>query len=467
MSFDTLSYLVFLPVVCLLHWLLPSRYRWLLLLLASYVFYASWHVELSLLIFGVTTVTWLAGLFISRTASLRIRRVILLCALTLCLGTLGYFKYLNLLGSSFAALTGGAWRVRDIILPVGISFYTFQAMSYVIDVYRRKMEAERHFGYYALYISFFPQLVAGPIERADTLIAQLRRDRQFSSQDAVMGLRLILSGFFRKIVIADLAAPFVDAVYQASSPDGSAVLIGTVLFAVQIYCDFSGYSEIAAGSARLMGVRLMRNFDRSYGAENIRAFWRRWHISLTRWFTDYVYIPLGGNRRGLIRQIMAIYLVFALCGLWHGAEWSFLVWGLLHACFMVLYTLHRSFRPEKKENRSLGRILTLGAVCFAWIFFRAENLWHALGLIQRLFSVWDIRSGLELLMSASRHGVSAPALGALGLMLLLTLNRLPVITDERKELPLTVWAAVLLALLLGMLIRADSGTANAFIYFQF
>ena len=262
--------------------------------------------------------------------------------------------------------------MRGIILPVGISFYTFQAMSYVIDVYRGTIPAEAHFGYYALYISFFPQLVAGPIERAGTLIPQLRQERRLKQEDVIAGLKLIISGLFRKLAVADLLAPFVDAVYRADTPDGCAVALATLLFAVQIYCDFSGYSEIAAGSARLLGIRLMRNFDRPYAAASIRDFWRRWHVSLTVWFTDYVYIPLGGNRHGLARQLLATIAVFALCGLWHGAEWSFLIWGLLHAGYMAVYLLWRQ-HSKKALPRPAGQILTLAAVCFAWLFFRAGS----------------------------------------------------------------------------------------------
>ncbi len=467
MSFDSLAYLLFLPAVALLHWLIPPRFRWAALLGASYMFYASWNAALSLLILFVTGCSWLAGLLLEKTESARLRKLLLLGALAVCLGLLVYFKYFNLLGQTAAAVFGGEWRVRDIVLPVGVSFYTFQALSYVIDVYRRSARAERHFGYYALYISFFPQLVAGPIERAENLLGQLRKDRRFCRDDLSAGLRLLISGYFRKIVIADLAAPFVNTVFGAELPDGSAVLAATLLFGVQIYCDFSGYSEIARGSARLLGIRLTRNFDRPYGAANIRDFWRRWHVSLTRWFTDYVYIPLGGSRAGLLRQMLATAAVFALCGLWHGAAWSYVLWGLMHACFLNLYTLRKRLRPGLASGL-WEQALTYCAVSFSWLFFRAGDTGRALLLAARLFSAWDLSSGARLLMSAGPRGASPAVLALLLAGGLLTLRRLPALASDRKPpLPEAAWAGLLLAIGIAALIRMDGGTASAFIYFQF
>ena len=469
MSFDSPAYLLFLPAVTLLHWLIPGRFRWMLLLAASYLFYAGWNAKLTLLILFVTGCTYLAGILLERASSRGSRRLVLTGALAACLGLLFYFKYFNLLGETAALITGRQWRTADIILPVGISFYTFQALSYVIDVFRGELPVQRHFGYYALYIAFFPQLVAGPIERAAGLIGQLRAERRLSREDLAAGLKLLVSGYFRKIVIADLAAPFVNAVYAAECPDGCAVLAATLLFAVQIYGDFSGYSEIAMGSARLLGVRLMRNFDRPYGAVDIRDFWRRWHISLTKWFTDYVYIPLGGSRKGLVRQLLATTAVFALCGLWHGASWSFVVWGLLHAFFMNLHTLRSRLLP----GRSSGwpeRVLTLFAVCFSWLFFRAGSLSRAVLLLGRLFCAWNFTESAGLLMSAAANGVPPAALLLLLPGGLAVLRRLPALTaegEEKKKIPEAAWIGLLLAIGAAALIRLDSGIASAFIYFQF
>ncbi len=467
MSFDSLPYLLFLPAVVLLHWLIPSRFRWMALLGASYIFYASWNASLSLLILFVTGCSWLAGLLLEKTVSSRLRRLLLAGSSAVCLGLLVYFKYFNLLGQTAAALFGGEWRFVDIVLPVGVSFYTFQALSYVIDVYRKNARAEKHFGYYALYISFFPQLVAGPIERAENLLGQLRSSRRFDRDDLAAGLRPLVSGYFRKIVIADLAAPFVNTVFAADLPDGSAVFAAALLFGIQIYCDFSGYSEIAMGSARLLGIRLTRNFDRPYGAKNIREFWRRWHISLTRWFTDYVYVPLGGSRAGLLRQILASTVVFALCGLWHGAAWSYMIWGLMHACFLNLYTLKKRFRPALASG-PWEHALTYCAVSFSWLFFRAGDTGRALLLTERLFSAWDFSSGARLLMSAGPRGASPSVLLLLLTGGLLTLRRLPALTAEEKT-PVSeaAWAGLLVAIGLAALIRLDGGAASAFIYFQF
>lgn len=480
MSFDSLTYLIFLPAVCLLHWAVPQRLRWLVLLAASYVFYACWDASLSLLILGVTAAAYIAGRLVDRSCSKAARMACLLLAMLPAIGVLIYFKYINLLGRSAAALLGllgrkSRWEPLAVMLPVGVSFYTFQAISYVIDVYRGRMRPERHFGYFALYIAFFPQLVAGPIERADALLPQLRAERRFTAADGRAAAALLLSGYFRKLVAADLAASFVEAVYQAQAPDGSAVLMGTLLFALQIYGDFSGYSEIAAGSAQLLGIRLMRNFRQPYRAENIRDFWRRWHVSLTKWFTDYIYIPLGGSRRGLKRQLLATMAVFLLCGLWHGAEWNYAVWGMLHGLFLNGYTLLRRIRAgtgrqageQGRLSRELGRAATLGMVCFAWIFFRANDLPHALRLVGSLFSPWHWEEGLALMMAAAVRSVTPAALAVLLTCILLVLEKLPQMVSEEAGIQDAAWVCLLLSILTAVFIRMDSGTVNAFIYFQF
>ena len=298
------------------------------------------------------------------------------------------------------------------------------------------------------------------------MLPQLCRERMLSREDLSSGLRLLVCGFFRKLAIADILSPFVDAVYRVDSPDGSAVLIATLLFAVQIYCDFSGYSQIAVGSARLMGIRLMQNFDRPYGAKNIRDFWRRWHISLTRWFTDYVYIPLGGSRKGLPRQLLSFFVVFALCGLWHGASFSFLLWGMFHFCLMSVYTLRKRYLPGCSLG-PLEQALTMGAVCFSWLFFRSGNLSRTAELLSCLFSRWHLQEGLSLLLSAPVREVSPLTLGLLLCALLLCLRRLPMTPEETNALPDAALAGLLLATLMAVLIRMDQGSAGAFIYFQF
>lgn len=465
MSFDSGTYLLFLPAAVLLHWLCPHRWRWAALLAASLFFYGSWSVPLTGLLLAEAGAAWLAGLALSRRRRPVWRRLALGAALAVCFGLLGYFKYFNFLAGSVTALLGGTWDAWDIILPAGCSFYTFQAASYIIDVYRGRLEPERHPGYLALYLAFFPQLVAGPIERAQALLPQLRRERRLGREDVEAGLRLLLSGFFRKVVIADFCGKFVTAAYSAPEPDGSAVFAATLLFAVQIYCDFAGYSEIAAGSARLLGVRLMRNFDRPYLARGFREFWRRWHISLSRWLADYVYIPLGGNRHGLRRQLLAVLAVFALSGLWHGAEWSFVVWGLLHGALFAGELLLRRAGVQSlktRKGRGLETVLTFAAVSFCWVFFRADSLGHAAALLGRLFSPWDGAAGLACLAPTPMDGARL----ALVLALLPAVNRLAWGGKEDRPSHMTC-VYCLLAVAVSWLIRLDSGGAGTFIYFQF
>ncbi len=464
MSFDSLEYLIFLPLVALAYRFTPGKWRWLPLLGASWYFYASWNAALTGLIIGVTAVSWGATALMARTEDRRVRRALLALDLVVCLGLLCYFKYFGFLTEMLSAvwqkLGGRGFDAWTVILPVGVSFYTFQAMSYVVDVYRGDMAPEQHFGYYALYVSFFPQLVAGPIERATRLLPQLRAHENVTADDLRMGLRLLASGFFRKVVAADFAARFVERIYSLDAPEGLAVLAGTLLFALQIYCDFSGYSEIAAGSARLMGVRLMRNFDRPYRSASIREFWRRWHISLSTWFTDYVYIPLGGNRRGRARQIGATLVVFALSGLWHGAAWTFVVWGLLHGAMMTADILLRDRLLKGRISRICMTAATFAAVTLTWVFFRAESLPHAGVLLHSLFSVWDVSLALTQL------GMSAmDALQIVGVLLLFPL--LHRVSEEDKPVP-DLWLALLvLAIGFSWLMRLESGAVNAFIYFQF
>ena len=466
MTFDSLLYLGFLWFVVVLHRILPHQMRWVLLLAASVVFYAVGSVPLSLLLLGVIALTYAAGLLLGAASTQRQKRAILIAAIAACVGLLLYFKYFRFLAERAQALVrmlGGQaeWNLWDVVLPVGVSFYTFQAMAYVIDVYRGTLPPERHFGYYALFISFFPQLVAGPIERAENLLPQLKAERAVSREDMRVGIRLLLSGLFRKVVLADFCGSVVDRVYASSAPDGSAVAVATLLFAVQIYCDFAGYSEIARGSARLVGIRLMPNFDRPYLAENIREFWRRWHISLSKWLTDYVYIPLGGSQKGLARQIAATIVVFLISGLWHGANDTFVVWGLLHGAWMIAcLLLRRVGRAPGRVGKIGSTVLTFFGVTLLWIFFRAQSLAQAWDLIGRLFSPWNVADGLALMeltgMDAARFAL---ALGVSPLLWQLT--------DEKRRETDLVYVFLILAIALAWVIRLDTDTVSAFLYFQF
>ena len=302
MTFNSWEFLIFYPIVALLYFALPRKFKWPMLLIASYYFYAFYQADLIFLIVGTTLVSWVSSLIIERTEKPAVKKLMLTLTLVVCFGVLFLYKYFNFMAGSVVSLVelfGGETPpiVLNLVLPVGISFYTFQTLSYVIDVYRGEVKTERNFFFYALFVSFFPQLVAGPIERPTNLMPQLRKTPKFNWEDFEKGSKHMLVGFFKKIAVADIIAPYVNAVYNNSdSSTAPAIIVATVLFAIQIYCDFSGYTDIAIGVSRIMGIRLMKNFDHPYVATTIKEFWARWHISLSGWFRDYVYIPLGGSR---------------------------------------------------------------------------------------------------------------------------------------------------------------------------
>ncbi len=334
MNFNSLQFLIFLPVVLLLYWILPHKLRWALLLIASYYFYMSWNAWLIFAMLGTTLVSYGAGILIERSQSGKVKKLLLSATVIICIGTLVFFKYFNfLLQSAIDFLNlfslGISSRTLDIILPVGISFYTFQTLSYVIDVYRGKFKAEKHFGYYALFVSYFPQLVAGPIEKPGDLLPQLKAEHKLNADEMLRGFKILLCGFFMKCVVADYCGLFVNNVFNnMQNATGLSVFIACFLFSTQMFCDFAGYSNIAIGCAGMMGVRLTKNFDKPYLALSFTEFARRWHITLTRWFTEYLYIPLGGGKKGKVRKIFNTLLVFILSGLWHGANWTYLIWGM-------------------------------------------------------------------------------------------------------------------------------------------
>lgn len=404
MLFNSWQFILFFPVVVCLYFSLPERFRWALLLGASYFFYMCWKPAYLVLILISTLVDYCAALTMARTSSRLKRKGLLILSLCANLGLLFSFKYFNFFNESLRVVLQHFPISYDIprlnvLLPVGISFYTFQTLSYTIEVYRGRQEPERHFGIFALYVSYFPQLVAGPIERPKNLLPQLRRRHDFDYDRVTEGLGLIVWGLFKKVVIADRLALLVDSVYSEPARFGGAGLtIATVFFAFQIYCDFSGYSDIAIGAAQVMGHRLMKNFDRPYFATSIGDFWRRWHISLSSWFRDYLYIPLGGNRVRALRFCVNLLIVFVVSGLWHGANWTFIAWGFLHGLYYLLGKATRSFRETAAElaglsryprfHRSVKVAVTFVLVCFAWILFRANSISDALIVISRLGTGW-------------------------------------------------------------------------------
>jgi len=402
MLFNTLEYPLFLFLVAVIFFLMPPAYRWVLLLLASYYFYACWGIEYLVPLVLITVVCYAAGLGLSHLHRASARMILLVVCVTFNLGLLFTFKYWNFFADSLRAVSHifaadvrlPAWQV---LLPIGISFYTFQAIGYVVDVYRRRIPAQTHPGLFATFLAFFPQLLAGPIGRGESLLPQFHRAVSFDPARLRGGLQLLLWGAFKKIAIADRVRVVVNTVYDDPQAFGGAALIlATFFFAIQIYCDFSGYTDMAIGSARILGFDLMTNFRVPYLARTFKDFWRRWHISLSTWFRDYLYIPLGGNRTGTGRWVANILVVFLLSGLWHGASWTFAVWGLLHGFYLVVEELvtraARSWagRPRRVWARKLLEACRLcvvfGAVTIAWVFFRAASLGDAWTVLQGMVS---------------------------------------------------------------------------------
>ena len=397
MLFNSLEFLLFFPLVSVVYFAIRgTRWRNVFLLAASYYFYMNWKPVYALLILSSTLITYFCGLLLERYDSKKRKKAILSASIVLNIGILLLFKYHSLINASvtaFLCAIGVHWQVPDfdVLLPVGISFYTFQAVGYSIDVYRGTVKAERNFATYAVFVSFFPQLVAGPIERASNLLPQFHEKHSFSYRNAAEGLRQMLWGFFMKLCVADVLAEFVNAVYNnVSQHNGTSLVLATVLFAFQIYCDFGGYSNIAIGAARVMGFRLMENFRSPYLSSGVGEFWKRWHISLSSWFKDYVYIPLGGSRVGKVRHLANLMITFLVSGLWHGAYWTFLLWGLLHGIYQVADVMRRrlfgTIETKSLTLRLLGIALCFVLVDFAWIFFRANTVGDAFDIVGKIFT---------------------------------------------------------------------------------
>ncbi len=421
MLFNSVEFAIFLPVVFLVYWILPQRFRWPLILLASYLFYAWVKPAYVLILFVTTLISYFTALLIEKRRTVAEKRWAAGIGVFLVLGILFAFKYLNFAIDSAADFIGVFTSRPDVsglslVLPVGISFYTFQTVGYIVDVYRGTAPAEKHFGIYAAFVSFFPQILAGPIARSRDLIPQIRKEKVFDEKTASYGLKQMCWGFFKKIVIADRIAFLISDVFDAPMRfAGFPLLAAVVLFSIRIYCDFSGYSDIAIGTAKLLGLELSTNFRSPYFSGSLRDFWSRWHISLSTWFRDYVYIPLGGNRKGKMRQILNIMITFLLSGLWHGADWSFVLWGGIHG-------LGRSFEelvlPKEREIKNKGLRILRGALVlvfcvFTWVFFAARNIGDSFYIIANMFK------GLSSPVSYVTSGISALGLDLRNLVILL------------------------------------------------
>ena len=412
MLFNSNAFYIFLPIVFAVYWLTPRRFRWGVLLVSSYYFYMSANARYVLLLLFTTLVSYGAALLMRRTEDRKKRKACLGAALVICLGLLFFFKYFNFLSGTVTTLLQSislpvSEVTLNLILPVGISFYIFQTLGYVIDVYKGKTEACTHFGKYATFVSFFPLLLAGPIERAEHLLPQLEKEHSFDADKAIAGAKLIAWGYFKKIAIADVVVSLVDVVYnQVTSYTGLALGVATFFYAFQVYCDFSGYSDIARGVAKLLDIDLMINFKSPYFAASLKEFWSRWHISLSTWFRDYVYIPLGGSRKGTWRTKRNLLITFLVSGLWHGASWTYVIWGGLHGLGQIVEKEWDRHFPPKKNRRSVIRVLIVFAfVCIAWIFFRANTFSDALYVLTHLFDgignpVSYVKAGVEAFRTA-------------------------------------------------------------------
>lgn len=488
MLFNSLHFLVFFPVVLGLYFGLPARWRAPLLLVSSYYFYLSWQPVYGLLLAGTTLLDYASGVRMSRLATRAQRRPWLALSLTSNLGTLFVFKYFNFFTTAATELAAAlhvpfAAPTLALALPVGVSFYTFQSVAYIVDVYQGKLEAEQNLGRFALFVAFWPQLVAGPIERGGQMLPQLRQPHGFDYGRVASGLRLMAWGMFKKVVIADRLALLANPVFDHPHRfEGPLLLLAVLAFTGQIYADFSGYTDLARGAARVLGYNLVLNFRQPYLATSVGDFWRRWHLSLSGWFRDYVYIPLGGSRAGRFRTQLNVLIVFLLSGLWHGASWTFIIWGALHGTYLVAESLTAPTRAALGQRlglaarpglqRALGTALTLALVAYAWIFFRANSLPDAFYVASHLFRGWGHLPTAQLpaaLAGLGRHfGAELLVAGAAVALL--------VFSDYRAERGsvaqwLAGWPAVgrwagYAGLLLAILYFGVFGSSQ-FIYFQF
>lgn len=387
MIYNSIPFAVFLPIIFILYWICPSKYRYLFLLAASFYFYMYMDPKYIFFLLGTVTVSYLLALALDSARDVFRKKLYLFIGILALIGVLALLKYSGFI----IEIAGLPSPAIQFMLPVGISFYTFQTLGYLIDIYRGKYPAERHFGYYCLFVSFFPQILSGPIGRGDVLLPQLKKERTFDIYQASYGMKLMAVGYFKKLVVAGLLAPTVDKIYDnPESYVGLVYIIATFMFALQIYCDFSGYTDIAIGCAKLFGMELSENFKTPYFSRSIREFWSRWHISLSTWFRDYLYIPLGGNRVGKIRHCFNLMLTFLVSGLWHGAGINYILWGGIHGFYQIIETISGKNKKGREEKRNpllnlFSVFLTFMAVCLAWVFFRADSVSHAWRIISLSF----------------------------------------------------------------------------------
>lgn len=496
MLFNSLSFLIFFPIVLLIYFIIPKKIRYIWLLIASYYFYMCWNARYALLLLASTLITYVAGLVIGYCEQkVAVKKAVVAGSLILNFGILFFFKYFDFALSGIEKVLerfGVAFETPqlDILLPVGISFYIFQAVGYTVDVYRGKIDAEKNVLRYALFVSFFPQLVAGPIERSTNLLSQLRnvdKIKLWDTKRIQQGAIVMVYGYFMKMILADRIATMVDAVYDPMNYlqyEGFTVLIAAMLFSVQIYCDFAGYTHIAIGAAKIMGFSLRDNFNTPYLAISIKDFWDRWHISLTTWFKDYLYFPLGGSRKGKIRKYINIFLVFLLSGLWHGAAWHYVVWGVLHGVLRIvgeltlgirekLYTaLH--FKRDTLATKLWQLFFTFFLVTVLWMFFRGESVHQTLVLLKNMVTVynpWVLTDGslFTLGLDAKEWNVMLVSIGILMLIDVCKYKKIDLVAVFMKQNLWFRWGFFYLGIMAVVLFGVYGPQYNAaqFIYFQF
>lgn len=477
MLFNSFEFLVFYIIVTFLFFALPNRIRWLILVIASCYFYASFIPIYLLIIFLTIIIDYFAGIFIEKTEG-STRKFLLILSIISNVSILAFFKYYNFFVENVNFILTkidftNPIPLLNVILPIGLSFHTFQAMSYTIEVFRGNQKAEKHFGIYALYVLFYPQLVAGPIERPQNIIHQFREFKRFNWENLFLGTRLMLWGLFKKTVIADRVSIFVDRVFDdPTSYNSATLLVGTIFFAIQIYCDFSGYSDIAIGAARTMGFNLMTNFNRPYFATNIKNFWERWHISLSTWFRDYVYIPLGGNRVKTKRLYFNVAVVFLLSGFWHGASWTFIIWGGLHVLyFWINMFIGKTVGWDRfyklKYFPPIAWFVTFSLVCLAWIFFRADSIELSVEYFKALLFNWDM--GFNVIIPPAGptlgFGITSFTIAIFTLLILIFVEKT---FRPRMEERLSFSKDLLfLSIITVLVITLGVFEKNNFIYFQF
>ncbi len=479
MLFNSLEYLIFLPIVVIIYNLLGKKFKNIFLLLASLSFYSFWNVKYTFLMLFSIFITYITGIYIEKNRGhIKKMKLAVFFCFFINLGILFVFKYFNFFADLLNNFSGKNFNIAiDVLLPVGISFYTFQALGYTIDVYRKDIRAEENFIDYALFVSFFPQLVAGPIERSVNLLPQIKNPKKFSYDNLVRGLILFFYGMFLKLIIADRAAILVNDVFgNYKNFSREILIISGILFTLQIYCDFYSYSIMAKGSAKILGIDLMDNFKEPLLSKSITEFWRRWHISLSTWFKDYLYIPLGGNRKGKLRKYFNLILVFLVSGLWHGADLSFVLWGLIHGIFNVLENIFGINKKSRRKNILLDtfrRILTFIIVVFAFIYFRAENIHHG---NEYLLAIINNPRSLNIMedLSKTSFGISNIYPLLFGIIILFVFDILKYnkinLAEKVLKIILPIRWLIYLAFIFAIIIFGVYGpefSESAFIYFQF